>query len=211
MTRPIPTPLFHFTHIEHLAGVMTNGLLCDEAAQAGQLAHEIGDTWIKAQRRNVQVKAGPGGSVDQYAPWYFAPRSPMLYTLNRNRRLDPFGGKESIVYLASTVEHLRSLGLTLVHTDRNAYYGYASHHDRDEALDDIVDWKLMRSHMWNNTADEPDRMERRMAECLVHQSVPWEGILAIATKTQVRAGQVRAMIASATHQPDVLLKPDWYF
>lgn len=217
MTRPIPTPIFHFTHIDHLPSQVAHGLLCDELAQAGPLAHEVGNTWIKEQRRLVRVKAGRGGTVDQYSPWYFAPRSPMLYTLNRNGLLDPHGGQDAMVYLISTVEHLRGLGLDLVFTDRNAYYGYATHSDQDADLDDLVDWQLMQAYMWNNTAEEPDRMERRMAECLVHGSVPWEGFLAVATKTEARATEARAMVAHATyqgvtaHQPEVLCKPDWYY
>lgn len=37
--------------------------------------------------------------------------------------------------------------------------------------------------MWKNTPGEPDRMERRMAEFLVHQSVPFGAILSIGVRT----------------------------
>jgi hypothetical protein len=209
MTRPTPTPIFHFGHIEHLRNVADVGLLCDAAAQQGHLRREIGNIDIKANRRGVPVKVAPGGTVDEYTPFYFAPRSPMLFVLNRQGLLEPHGGQAAIVYLCTTVDRLRSLGVELVFTDRNAVYSYAAHSNTDTDLDDFIDWPLMKSQWWNNTDDEPDRKERRMAECLAHQSVPWEGFLA--TKTQAGADQVSALVREYRHQPKVLVKPDWYY
>jgi hypothetical protein len=40
-------------------------------------------------------------------------------------------------------------------------------------LDALVDWELMRATYWADTDDDPDRKERRTAECLVHRAVPW--------------------------------------
>ncbi|MGH4007592.1 MAG: DarT ssDNA thymidine ADP-ribosyltransferase family protein [Pseudonocardiaceae bacterium] len=58
-----------------------------------------------------------------------------------------------------------------------------------------IDRPLMGATMWNNTPSEPDRMERRMAECLVHRQVPWRAIGYVATRTPARAAEARATLA----------------
>lgn len=67
----------------------------------------------------------------------------------------------------------------------------------------------MDATWWNNTAEYPDRMERRMAECLVHERVPWKAILAVGTRDQQRAAAVRQMGTSMiTEAHGDLLKSD---
>jgi len=82
MPRPRPTPVFHFTRVEHLETIAASGLHCDSLAQAnGMLTIEVGDTGIKARRSRRLVPLAPGGFVGDYAPFYFAPRSPMMYSI----------------------------------------------------------------------------------------------------------------------------------
>ena len=82
MPRPVPTRLYHFTHVSHLATIVRDGLLCDAQAHVGdRLRIEVGNREIKTQRRQRPVLCGPGGVVADYVPFYFAPRSPMLYAI----------------------------------------------------------------------------------------------------------------------------------
>ena len=46
-----------------------------------------------------------------YVPFYFAPRSPMLYAIYKCNVQDYTGSQEEIVYLVSTVEIATGLGL----------------------------------------------------------------------------------------------------
>lgn len=48
----------------------------------------------------------------------------------------------------------------------------------------MIDWQLMQDTIWRNTEAEPDRVERRMAEFLVHGRVPWEAFLGVAVRTE---------------------------
>ena len=84
MSRPQPTFVVHFTSVDHLGSIATEGLLADTGAQAqGVLEVEIGNTDIKARRARREVPVAPNGVVADYVPFYFAPRSPMMYSIHR--------------------------------------------------------------------------------------------------------------------------------
>jgi hypothetical protein len=67
LPRPAPTPVLHFTHVDHLPTIARTGLVADTVAQAsGLLAVEIGNNEIKASRRRRSVPVPPGGVVADY-------------------------------------------------------------------------------------------------------------------------------------------------
>lgn len=214
MVRPIPTPTYHFTRVEHLTTIIATGLHCDVVAQdQGLLLKEIGEPGIKQSRRGRPVPVPPGGVVADYVPFYFAPRSPMLYRIVQGGVRSYADGDARIVYLCTTLERLAELGLDPVLTDRNAAKRYAEFHrlSDGEPETDFIDWPLMRAKMWNNDAEHPDRMERRMAECLVSQMVPWTAIEFVGAKSQTVADEVTALLAGAAHRPRVGIRREWYF
>ena len=98
-------------------------------------------------------------------------------------------------------------------TDRNAALDYAAFWPLSdgEPPGDFVDWGLMRQRMWNNTPAEPDRRERRMAECLVYRTLPVEAITGLVAKSSSVAEEVaEAVRLSGCHVP-VDVRRDWYF
>lgn len=214
MPRPTPTWVYHFTRIEHLRTIVEAGLLCDRLAQsAGLLAIEVGNTGIKARRAARRVPVEPQGVVADYVPFYFAPRSPMLYSIHKGNVPGYAGGADRIVYLATTVERMLELGLDLVLTDRNAVLAVADFvRLRDgEPPDQFIDWPLMEERLWFDNEDYPDRRERRMAECLVHRSVPWEALLLVGARRQTVADEALRIVSSAGSEPSVAVRPNWYF
>jgi len=209
--RPVPTPLYHFTPIHHLASIIEHGVLCDTGTAAGRLAVEVGNRGIKERRRRRVVLVGPRGVVADYVPFYFAPRSPMLYAIAMGNVPEYTGGMDPLVYLVTTAGRLAKLGLPILFTDRNAVLETA-HFTQDPAdLDALIDWPLMRAKMWNNTPGEPDRRERRMAECLVHRQVPWRAIEYVATFSPARAAEAQATLARFSQGVAVRTRRDWYF
>jgi ssDNA thymidine ADP-ribosyltransferase, DarT len=135
---------------------------------------EIGYDHIKRRRARRVVPCGGRGTLADYVPFYFAPRSPMLYAITRGQVSAEAARTDQIVYLVSSTQSLRRAGLTVVASNRHAELDYAELSDLDGDLDHdgFVDWPLMTAKYWNNTPDDPDRKERRQAECLVH---PREG------------------------------------
>lgn len=213
MPRPIPTPVCHFTHLDHLATIARHGLLSDTRARAtGLLTTEAGEPRIKQRRTRQAVTAGPGGVVADYVPFYYRSRSPMLYSIRHGNVPAFTGDTHDFVYLLTTVETLIGHGLPLVFTDRNAALAVSSHTDRLADLDELVDWEVMASRYWANTDDDRDRKERRMAECLVHDRVPWEAFTGLAVHDQARQRRVREILDRLDgHHPPVRVVPDAYF
>ncbi len=212
MTTPRRGLIFHFTHIENLPSVITSGLRSDTTIRADDsLAVEVGEDRIKEQRRHRRVPIGPRGVVADYVPFYFAPRSPMLYAISQGNVPAYRGGQDPLVYLVTDVDRLQTMGCQFVFTDRNAYYRTATYAEDLSDLDHLVDWPLMEQMVWKNTAGEPDRKERRMAEFLVHGRVPFSAIQAVGVRSDAMASAVASMVRRLDAPPRVVVRPDWYF
>ena len=71
--------IYHFTDVANLPAILAAGeLRCHRMAAN---AVDVGDPSIKSRRALIDVKCGPGGKVCDYVPFYYAPRSPMLYSI----------------------------------------------------------------------------------------------------------------------------------
>jgi hypothetical protein len=212
VTTPRRGLLFHFTHVDNLRSVIDRGLRSDNAVRAdGSLAVEIGEDRIKAQRRGRNIPIGPGGVVADYVPFYFAARSPMLYTISRGNVRRYQGGQDPLVYLVTAAPRLQAAGCRFVFTDRNAALTHAAYADDPADLGQLVDWPLMEARMWNNTDTEPDRMERRMAEFLVYGSVPFAAVAAVGVRSEEMERAVDEVLRTLDAPPMVVVRPDWYF
>ena len=204
-------PVMHFTHIGQLSSIVQHGLWADTTIRTtGLVTAEAGDPAIKDRRRRTPVHVGPGGVVGDYVPFYFAPRSPMLYKITKKQVPSYPGSTQDLIYLVSTVEALCSCG-SVVFTDRNAAKATAEHFVEQAFLAARIDFELMRAVMWNNTDDEPDRMERRMAECLVHRNVPWSNVQQIVVLDAKRKTAVEQILGSVGVAIPVSVRPGWYY
>jgi hypothetical protein len=177
----------------------------------GTLQVEIGDRGIKAWRRTKPIKVGPGGVAADYVPFYFAPRSPMLYKI-KHHGVEQYreGRQEPLIHLVTAVDIIEELGLPFVFSDGNCAKSITAIFDDLADLDE-VDWPLMKQQMWNDTASDGDRMRRRMAEFLVYDRVPWSAFLGVGTMTEDVATQVRNILAGFRLSGDVIVKRDWYY
>lgn len=208
--RPRPTLVYHFTDESNLPGVVASGLLADSAV-GDRLQREAGKPGIKQLRRARTVPIGPGGFVGDYVPFYFGPRSPMMYVISRGQVPEYGVDLSRLVYLVSTVEWLTGAELGPVFTRRNATLANAEFFDDPNLLDSHVDWPLIAAHMWNDTLDDPDRKARRMAECLVHQAVPFVAFHEIGVFDDDARDRAEVMLATLGITATVNVHRDWYY
>jgi ssDNA thymidine ADP-ribosyltransferase, DarT len=83
---PANTCIYHITDVANLPRILQSGGLYSDAALAavGGPAQQIGYGHIK-QRRMTQYRVDCCGNrfVGEFVPFYFCPRSVMLYTINQ--------------------------------------------------------------------------------------------------------------------------------
>jgi hypothetical protein len=202
----------HFTRVEHLKSIIAGGLLSDSRARhAGATQVEVGHPAIKERRRGLPVPVAPGGFVGDYVPFYFAERSPMMYTLHRGNVETYQDGFDRVIYLVSSLQVLTDIGCAWIASDRNAAHSLAAFAEATDDLGDFIDWPLMRAMQWGWCQEDPERPDRRAAECLVHDSVPWSAFTEVVAKTEACAAEARLAIAAAGSRTPVTVRRDWYF
>lgn len=170
MTGSNETRIFHITHVDNLAAILAEGgLWCDrEAAERGVAEVGIAHQHIKERRARRHVPISPGGTLDDYVPFYFAPRSPMLYSIHGGYVEGYSNGQRSVVHLVSSAEAVSASGAPFVFADGHAELDLSDFFDD---LDDLnkIDWKIMKAAYWADTNEDGDRKRRRQAEFLVHR------------------------------------------
>lgn len=122
----------------------------------------------------------------------------MLYRIHRGGVPGFSGNQCELVYLVSRLSRVHQHNLDWVATDRNAVLNTTRFVNQVEDLRTLVDWPLMREKMWNNTAEDPDRMQRRMAELLIHCHAPWPVISFIGVCSDVIRDGVSKLVSEPT-------------
>jgi hypothetical protein len=201
-------PIYHITHVSNLPGIIARGgLICDRVAQDLKLVN-IGHDNIKERRLRKPVPVGPGGTVGDYVPFYFAPLSPMLYAIFKNRVTGYTSGQQPVIYLCSSTEAVQSADCRWVFTEGHAVMDYTDFFDDFKDLGKI-DWPLMRAKYWFATDTLPDRSRRRQAEFLVHQFFPWNLVKEVVVYDAANAKVVRDILEE---QPlTVEINRGWYY
>ncbi|MFG1673064.1 DUF4433 domain-containing protein [Micromonospora sp. NPDC049282] len=206
----------HFTHIDNLPAIFEARRLLADTAVASRLVTNVGAVDIKASRRQRLVPCPPGGVVADYVPFYFAPRSPMMYRIaceHRDGRVNCYpGGDDPLVYLVSTTARVDDAGLTWVASDGNCAATVTRFTAVADELADLVDWSLMRERIWRDTSEDPDRRRRRLAEFLVHREFPLRLVAGYAVRTAARREQLTQVLhAAGIIDAYVGVRPDWYY
>jgi ssDNA thymidine ADP-ribosyltransferase, DarT len=211
------TLVYHFTHLDNLPALLREGaLLADVDLPRSLLATDVGDPGVKSARRRRRVPIAPGGVVADYVPFYFAPRSPMLYRIacdHRDQVPNRYdAGEDPLVYLVSSIDRIAASGAAWLATDGNAAAAVSHFTRAVDRLPTFIDWPLMTERIWANDTADPDRQRRRMAELLVHRRLSLSALAGFATKTTETRRRVRTGLAAAGRTGDyVAVRPDWYY
>ncbi|MFH1006858.1 MAG: DUF4433 domain-containing protein [Candidatus Latescibacterota bacterium] len=207
--------LFHITQIENLSPIVSVG--CIEAdwrrSQQGSGQTSIGMTEIKRRRLcQIAVSCHPGTKVGEYVPFYFCPRSIMLYILHMGNHPDLFyrGGQRPILHLQADMEAAirwaDEHGVRWAFSDRNAGSYYTDFYRTREELDKI-DWNAVSATEFRDMKVK----EGKQAEFLLHDACPWHLVEKIGVLNVAMRDQVNSILQTAQHKPMVVIEKTWYY
>ena len=223
MTFATPLRVFHITAICNLPSIVKAKALYAKAVlkrkkmEYGNIAYQ----GAQGKRATKLVEKPPGETLHDYVPFYFAPRSPMLFTINNGNVPDCPHRQPDIVHLVTTVETITENELPFVFYDYNATLSIATCYND---LTDLkrINWPLFYESpcldgyckYWNSRRDIPKyflRQETRQAEFLVHRKVPLKLITMVAAYNEEKVAEVRQIFEGAGIELPVQAKSAWYF
>ncbi len=213
MTIPSPIKIYHIVHVDHLPSIVaTGGLLSDAMVQAQALVGTmIGMNNIKQRRlTELQLASHPGLFVGACVPFYFCPRSVMLYLIHRrNPELTYQNGQEPIIHLQAdlrtVVEWANAQPARWAFTLSNA--GSYFFEDRsDLARLGEINWPAVQATDWRGGLKEG-----KQAEFLLEQQFPWHLVERIGVTNRLIYQQVVNALPARGHRPQVEIRPDWYY
>lgn len=207
--------IYHITHIDNLPSIATGmGLVSDAQRIASNLSCSVvGMSTIKQRRlEEIEVACHPGTKVGQYVPFYFCPRSIMLYILWKNNHPDVSyrGGQSPIVHLQSDLHQViiwaNANSVPWAFSNGNAGSSLTRFYNDPAQLSDI-DWAAVTATDFR----EAKIKEGKQAEFLLFDVFPWTLIEKIGTINRTTATKVHTVLATAGHQPTIAVEPTWYF
>lgn len=224
MPAPRPTRLFHITALANLPSIWRAGALLAKNAgvEVGVSYQNIAHQGAQGARAKRRVPDPPGGLVHDYVPFYFAPRSPMLYAIQAGKVDGCSWRQADIVHLETTIERATAGGRPFVFYDCNATLAFAEPFTDLAHLDDAVAWDLLTEapqldgycKFWQNRNSPDrytDRMERRQAEFLIKDRLPLDCLTRLGVLDATKQAQVQSLIDVEAFGLQVHVMPSWYF
>lgn len=220
MTMPVPAnpKIYRIVHVDRLPSIVAEGhMLSDSEMLKKPLGGtNIGMDKIKARRLNeLQVKCHQNLFVGECVPFYFCPRSIMLFLIHmRNPELSYKGGQEPIVHLEADLhasiawaqQNNQRWAFTL--SNAGAYY----FEDRADIgrLGDI-NWDAVQARQWAGNGVSRSVKEGKQAEFLIERAFPWHLVERIGVFSQGNVQPVSNAMQGAAHRPTIEIKRDWYY
>ncbi len=212
---PAAPKLYHITHVDNLPSIVGDGGLWSDAdliGRGGGPTASIGMHGIKQRRLSLPLKCYPGDTVGGYVPFYFCPRSIMLFLLHcaNHPELSYRGGQGPIVHLEFDLHEViswadaqaRRWAFSLANVGAH----YCEFRNRADQLDQ-VNWPAVTATDFR----DPDMKEGKQAEFLVQAFVPWNLVRRIGVLSAPVQQQAMRHMAGGTHRPIVEVRRAWYF
>ena len=210
---PARPKLYHIAHVDRLPSIVADQCLwCDrEVARRAPPGTTIGMSGIKQRRLDeLHLTSHPDLFVGDCVPFYFCPRSVMLYLIHQgnHQELGYRGGQGPIVHfeadLHAVVAWADAQARRWAFTLSNAGARYFEDRSDLGQLGEI-DWNAVQARDWRQCKDG------KQAEFLLEMSLPWHLVERIGVQSRATYTLAVNALPAHGHRPPVEIRPEWYY
>ena len=197
---------FRLTHIDNIQYIMSHGLVRSVSTLRDENYVPIGDVQVIQIRKDRKYH---GYCLSDYMPFYFGPRSPMLYVIqhgfNGVRKVAP----ENIVYCVVRIEDIIKNNISCIFTDGHALSSLTNYYSKNELaiLDRFIKYDDVYSAYWNSEMDI-DLKRRKEAELLINDDFPVQYIRGFVVYNETAKTRLINIGVAAEL---IVVKPGFYF
>jgi len=186
--------VYRMIHFKNLDYILQNGIYSRNSKKFDPAYINIGSNAIIEHRDKIAVKCYPNTMVNEYIPFYFGVRTPMLYKIKTGHGITKVP-QDEILYLVCKFDDIANSGLIWCFTDGNAAQ-YISCFYKSVIDIDKLDWRSIHAEEWtdNNSDGDHDRMRKKHSEFLVKDHLPVEFIKGIVVQSENRGLEVKKLI-----------------
>lgn len=212
---PVPKrpKIYHIVHVDNLNSILNSKELL---AYSKVKAHNnrntnIGMSRIKERRlTELCLPSYPNLFVGQCVPFYFCPRSVMLYVIYRgdSPEIEYHDGQEGIIHLQadlySTVRWASQNNKKWAFTLSNAgSYYFEDKTDLNEL--NLLDWNAINATNWQTCKEE------KQAEFLIESSFPWHLVEGIGVYSEKTYNETTRILNLNSEKTPVRIIKEWYY
>lgn len=200
--------IFRITHRGNVPWILENGLHCASSNLRDPKFIAIGKPDLIQRRERRRIDAPPGGTLADYVPFYFAPRTPMLGNVRFGRGVQQRANEE-IVFVISSLHLLREHGVEFLFTDRHAATRYTRF---SSSLSDLawLPWEDFQARRFKKDLDKLDRFEQYQAEALAFRYVPVGALRGIACYARNVKARLEEAITERGLEVKTYVRTSWY-
>ena len=212
MPVPAQPKIYHIVHIDKLASIIAGGALLSDAKVNEQKVEgtTIGMSGIKQRRLTTSLSSHPGLCVGHCVPFYFCPRSIMLYVIYQanHPELNYRGGQQPIVHLQAdlhaTVQWATRQQHRWAFTLSNAGSYYFEDRNDLASLNEL-NWAAINTDDWQQYKDG------KQAEFLLEDTFPWSLIEKIGVYSRTQYQRAADILQQSAHKPTIEIIRSWYY
>ena len=160
---------FRIVHIDNIPYLEEVGFVLPSSPLASKNYKPIGDSVVIEKR-----KFHPHGvDLRQYIPFYFGPRSVMLYVIQNGYNGVIKQNPEDVVYCVVRIKDLIADQVPCMFTDGHALSAITQFYTQEQLslLNELVSYDDVYTQNWKNE-DDTDLKRRKEAELLIYSQLP---------------------------------------
>lgn len=218
-TTPQSIKIYHILHVDRLQSVIQDGFLFSDSviSQRTNNGSMIGISDIKQRRLTQALNSYHDLCVGECVPFYFCPRSVMLYLIHRqNPQLVYQGGQDEIVHLQADFYQVVAWANQQNSSNRWAFTtsnAGSYYFDDYTTLADLnkIDWTAVTATNW------VQYKEGKQAEFLLENQFPWHLVEKIGVHSATVQSKVVSILQAVQqsqrnlHCPTATVEPSWYY